>query len=94
MPGHRKGAMTQRTLVPELVRLIDDALAPNSTAHRDLARAKVRELLETTNWRTSYVLNSLNPRRCRYVASLGHWVPSKWLMREWSKPTEKADDNE
>lgn len=91
-----KGPISQRALVPELKALVDAAMAPNSTAHRDIARSRLRELLETTNWRTSFVCNNISSRRCKYIASLGYWVPQKWLLYDWKwpKPSEMTDDAE
>jgi hypothetical protein len=81
--GSRKGPVSQRDLVPMLKELIDAAMAPNSTAHRDIARGRLREVLNTANWRTSYVLNNISPKRARYIASIGHWVPAKWTLTDW-----------
>lgn len=90
-----KGPVAQRDLVPLLKTLIDAAMAKNSTAHRDIARSKLRELLETTNWRTSYILNNISPRRSRYIASIGYWVPSKWMLTTWKRrPGEEKPDVE
>lgn len=81
-----KGPVSQRELVTTLKTLIDDSMAPNSTAHRDIARTKLRALLAEANWRTPFIFNNLSSRRCRYLASIGHWVPSRWMLREWGKP--------
>ena len=93
MSPAQTGPVSQRDLVKLLVPLIDAAMAPNSTAHRDIARTKLRELLETANWRTSFVLNNISTRRARYIASLGHWVPSKWMLADWKgfPKTDHAD---
>jgi hypothetical protein len=76
-----KGAIPQRQLVQMLNVLIDDALAKNSTAHRDIARAKIRELLkpDDRSWQTGFVLNNLSVRRCRYLAGMGLPVPMRFL---------------
>ena len=79
------GEVTQRELVPTLNTLIDAAMAPNSTAHRDIARSKLRRLLETANWRTSFVLNNIGPKRSRYIASIGFWVPSRWTLSSYKR---------
>lgn len=93
--GGRKGPISQRALVPMLKELVDSAMAPNSTAHRDIARTRLREVLETANWRTSYVLNNISPKRSRYIASIGHWVPSKWTLTDWKmRPGEDKADAE
>lgn len=81
-PAPTKGPVSQRELVPTMIALIDAATAPNSTAHRDIARNKIRTILEAANWRTGYVLWNLGPTRCKYLASIGHWVPSKYLFRD------------
>lgn len=95
-PAPAKGPVTQRELVPLLKDLIDAAMARNSTAHRDIARSKLRTLLETTNWRTSFVMNNLSSRRLRHIASLGYWVPSKWVLLDWKQQpkTDQASANE
>jgi hypothetical protein len=79
------GRHTQRELVPILVRLVDNATAKGATAHRDAARAELRRLLAEENWNTSFVLNNISVRRCRYIASLGHPVPTKWMFREYGR---------
>lgn len=76
-----KGDVAQRELVPLLVELIDAASRPQSTAHRDIARSKLRALRSTTNWNTPFVLNGISTRRARYLASLGWPVPSRWLLK-------------
>jgi len=80
------GKYSQREMVPLLTELIDDASAKGASAHRDIARSNLRTLLREGHWNTDYVLNNLAPRRCRYIASLGYPVPSKWAFREsrWS----------
>jgi hypothetical protein len=96
MPS-QTGPVSQRDLVPLLNGLIDAAMAKNSTAHRDIARSKLRELLSdpAVNWRTSFVLNNVGATRSRYVASIGFWVPSKWLLVDWKRrPGEDKADAE
>lgn len=90
----RKGPISQRSLVKLLVPLIDAAMAPNSTAHRDIARSELRALLNNPEvaWRTIWVLRSLNPKRCRYLASLGYPIPSRHLWREYKGVEERTDD--
>lgn len=83
MPTPVKGSVQQRELVPVLCTLIDEARRPQSTAHRDIARSKLRALREDANWNTAFVLHNLGSRRCRYLASLGWPVPSRYLMRPW-----------
>lgn len=80
MSPARKGDIAQRELVPRLKILIDDASSKQSTAHRDIARMRLREILEKTNWRTPYVLRNISSRRCRYIASMGFWVPGDRLL--------------
>lgn len=92
MPAPKKGPVSQRDLVPLLVAMIDAAMAKNSTAHRDIARDKLRWLLENTNWRTSWVLNNIAPKRCRYLSSIGYWTPTRWSFPEKAWPgTDKAE---
>ncbi len=87
MPIHEIGLHTQRELVPILKDRIDAASSKQSTAHRDIARHELRHLLQTENWRTSFVLNNLGSRRCKFIASFGFWVTSKWLLTDWkSRP--------
>jgi hypothetical protein len=76
-------------LVPILVGLIDDAAAKGASAHRDLARTRLRTILKEENWNTSYVLNNISVRRCRHIASLGYPVPSRWLFREYNRGVSK-----
>ena len=73
---------TQRELVPVLVGLIDAAMAKGATAHRDIARSRLREVLRDEHWDTSFVLNNISVKRCRYLASLGYPVPARWAFRE------------
>jgi len=92
-----RAPVSQRDLVPIMKELVDAAMAKNSTAHRDIARSKLRAILEdpTSNWRTSYVLNNLGPKRCRFIASIGHWVPTKWALVDWKhRPGEEKPDVE
>jgi hypothetical protein len=94
-PAHVKGPIAQRQLLVELKALIDAARVPNSTAHKDIAKSKIREMLETTNWKTGFVLWNLGPARCKYLASIGHWVPSKYLFRgPWQGNTEPPEVQE
>jgi hypothetical protein len=94
-PAHIKGPIAQRELLVELKALIDAARVPNSTAHKDIARAKLRTLLETANVRTGYIGHGLGPTRCKYLASIGFWMPSKHLMREpWQGKTEPPEVSE
>ena len=82
MPS-KTGPISQRNLVPLLKELVDAASAGNSSAHKDIAKRKLRETLETTSWRTSFVCNNLGSRRCKFIAGMGHWVPSRWLLVDW-----------
>jgi len=72
---------TQRELIQILVPLIDAARTEGATVHRDIARARLREMKTTENWNTIYILNNLSSKRCRYLASIGWPVPSRWLYR-------------
>ena len=94
MSPAKKGDISQRELVPLLKRLIDDASSKQSTAHRDIARMRLRETLESTNWRTSYVMNNLSSRRCRYIAGMGYWVPGQWLLLPNRRKTTGPGDDE
>jgi hypothetical protein len=94
-PAHAKGPVTQRALLPLLIELIDAAKAPNSTAHKDIARSRLRALLDTTNWRTDWISHNLGPARCKFLASLGYWTASKHLMRgPWQGKTEPPEVSE
>jgi hypothetical protein len=94
-PAPTKGPVSQRELLPRLVKLIDDARAPNSTAHRDIARSKLRALLETTNWNTAWLAHNLGATRCRYLGSIGYWVPTKFLSSTgWSPKLSDAEPDE
>lgn len=80
MSPAKKGDITQRELVPTLKLLVDDASSKQSTAHRDISRMLLREILETANWRTPYVLRNISSRRCRYIASMGFWISGEYLL--------------
>lgn len=75
-----KGPISQRQLVRVLCPLIDVARGNVSSRTRDDARATVREILAVANWKTSYVMKNLNPRRCRYLVKMGYIVPAQWLV--------------
>lgn len=93
MSPAKKGEWAQRELVPKMKILIDDAASKQSSAHRDIARSELRSLLETTNWRTTYVLKNISSRRCRFVASMGFWVPGEWmLLPNRRRPSGPGDD--
>lgn len=79
----KKGAVTQRELVPLLKELVDAASAGNSSAHKDVAKRKLRETLNTTNWRTAFVCNNVSSKRLRFIAGMGYPVPSKWMFLDW-----------
>lgn len=84
--GRTKGPISQRDLLQILKVTIDDASAKNSSAHKDHAKHKLKELLDTTNWKTVYILNNISTRRARFIAGMGRPVPSKWLFAgEWKK---------
>lgn len=76
-----KGPITQREAITLLSLLIDDAMAKNSTAHRDIARAKVRTLLkpDETWWQTGFVYTNLSIKRCKYLAGMGLPIPMRFL---------------
>lgn len=73
---------SQRELVQVMVPLIDAAASKQSTAHRDIARDELRAIRREQNWNTSFVLNNISTRRCRYLASQGWPVPYRWLRKE------------
>ncbi len=79
------GPYSQRELVPMLVKLVDDASADGATAHRDKARVELRRLLGEAHWRTPYILNQIAPRRCRYIASMGHWIDRRYMLTDWKE---------
>lgn len=76
-----KGPMTQRELIYTLNTMIDAAMAKNSTAHRDIARMKLREMLKPDEkwWQTGFVFTNLSVKRCKYLASMGLPVPMRFL---------------
>ena len=94
MSPAKKGDLTQRELVPTLKRLIDDASSKQSTAHRDIARMRLREILESANWRTAYVLRNISSRRCRFIAGMGFWVPGEHLLLPNRRKTIGPGDDE
>ena len=77
------GRYTQRELVAVLVGLVDAAAAKGASAHRDIARARLKVVLRDENWNTSFVLNNIGRKRCRYLAGLGSPVPYRWMERGW-----------
>jgi hypothetical protein len=81
----QKGSLPQRQLLEELVVTVDAAMGRVSSAHRDIARARLRELKETTNWSTSFITHNLGPKRCKYLAGIGWPISSRWLRREWGR---------
>lgn len=90
----RKGPISQRDLLPLLKELIDDSMAGSSSAHRDLARSKLREILETANVRTPFIMHGLIGRRARYLNSIGFWVPMQYHYGTWNGPKEPKVDDE
>ena len=95
----QKGKISQRDLVPILKVLVDHAAAKGASAHRDIARQKLRELLADPeiNWRTTYIYNNISPRRCRYIASMGFGLDYKylntwWKIRPGEEPPVTTDD--
>lgn len=84
--GRRKkrrpaGPMPQRELIVTLNSLIDAAMAKNSTAHRDIARSRLREMLkpEETWWQTAFVYTNISVKRCKYLAGMGLPIPMRFL---------------
>jgi hypothetical protein len=72
---------TQRELVQVLVGLIDAAGAKGASAHRDIARSRLRQVMRDEHWNTSFVLNNIARKRCRYLAGLGYPVPTRWAWK-------------
>lgn len=81
--GVKKGEYSQRELLLILKDLIASASAKGASAHRDLARAELRRVMETSNWNTEYIIYNLAAKRCRYLRSLGY--PIAW-SRLYAKP--------
>lgn len=92
----RKGPIAQRELVGTLIQLIDAARAGNSTAHKDIAKSKLRALLSDpdANWRTPFIGHNLGARRSRYLDSIGFWTPSTWTTGGWTGPRPEPADAE
>ena len=93
----KSGAYTQRELVAVLCETIDAAAAKGASAHRDIARAKLRTLLREENWNNSFILNNIGPTRCKHIAGLGQPVPWRWLSKaesfaRYSPPKVQHDD--
>ena len=93
-PAPTKGPISQRELVKTLIVLIDAAMAPNSTAHKDIARAKIRQLLAVAHWRTPFIGHNLGTRRSRFLNSIGLWTPSSWTMPGWKGSPIRNDHGE
>lgn len=81
--GVKKGEYSQRELLLVLKDLIAQASAKGASAHRDLARARLREVMANESWDTEYILYNLAAKRCRYLRSLGY--PISW-HRLYAKP--------
>ena len=77
-----KTRYTQRELVAALCELVDAASAKGATAHRDIARSELRRVMREEHWNTSFVLNNLAVKRCRYLAGLGYPVPYRWAWKQ------------
>lgn len=84
MPRTKSNLYSQRELVPVLCELIDAASAKGASAHRDIARSRLREVMRTENWNTTYIHHNLGATRDKYLSGLGYPVPSKWLFRGWA----------
>ncbi len=95
-PGARKGPIAQRELAATLVALIDAAMAANSTAHKDIARSKLRAILgdPAMNIRTPFIGHNLGAKRSRWLNSFGFWVPMKWVEGGWTGPKAEAPEGE
>lgn len=89
-PGKR-GVIPQRELVRVLRVLIDTARAVPGRG-RDEARATIRDLLATANWRTPYVLRNIGARRCRYLAGMGYPVPAEFALRSTIETLRQWDE--
>lgn len=77
----QKGPIPQKRLVVVLRVLIDTSKSRASSRMRDDARATLRQLMETANWNTPYVLRNVGAKRCRYLRGLGYDVPIEDAMR-------------
>lgn len=87
MPA-RIGNYAQRDLVPLLAATIDAARG-HPSAHRDIARARLREL-RSEHWNTRYVLNQLSTRRCRFLAAQGWPVDGYYLFKGYRGARKKV----
>lgn len=85
------GPIAQRQLLDELIVNVDAARGRVSSAHRDIARARLRELKEA-HWSSSFIFWNLGSTRCRYLAGIGWAVPSRWLWRTWGSSKVAPDD--
>jgi hypothetical protein len=87
MSPARIGNVSQRDLVPLLAATIDAAKG-HPSAHRDIARARLREL-KLEHWNTPYVLNQISTRRCRFLQSLGWPVSGYYAFKGYRGGREK-----
>lgn len=81
-PRTRKGPMSQRDLVRTIGALVDASRSRSASRTRDEARAALRLLLDSANWRTPHVLRNIGYRRCVFIARMGYPVPYACLARE------------
>ncbi len=95
-PAPTKGPVSQRELCGTIIALVDAARAANSTAHKDIARSKLRALLTdpTVNWRTPFLAHNIGVHRARFLNSIGLWTPSSWTQPGWKGDPIRTDHGE
>ena len=77
---YRKGAIAQWRLLPMMRALIDIAARDrHDSPARTQARATLREIHDTCNWNTSFILRNIGLRRCRYLRGMGWEIPDRFL---------------
>lgn len=76
--GERVGPISQRHLLRLMKPLIDAAASKASSRTRDDSRATVRRLMAEANWNTPFILVHLGAKRCRFLASMGYVIESKY----------------
>lgn len=80
--GPKKGAYSQRELVKILKPIIDAAAGGVSSAHRDIARSKLRTILGAAKWNTAYVLNNLGPTRTKWLRAHGYPADARFTYSD------------
>lgn len=71
--------MSQREMLPTVNALVDASRARSASRTRDEARAALRLLLDTCNWRTPWLMHNIGVRRCKVIARMGYPVPYAFL---------------